>query len=122
MKRLATEWSGGLSQACWASHSNFRNFDPTEMIEMDRFVVTLEGTREELVIRHSRQSSSTMKEENDMTINRIAQLIEDMVTNSGGEVTDSFCGLPHHMFLPRSGSFSPRFRSEYCNQVNREWD
>ena len=68
---------------------------------MDRFVVTLEGTRQELIVRQSRLSSSTMKEENGMTINRIAELIENMVTNSGNQVMASFCGLPHHMYLPR---------------------
>ena len=79
----------------------FRSFDPSELIEMDRFVVTLEGKREELATRLSRQSTSTMKDENGMTINRVAQVIQDMVTNSGGQVTDSFCGLPHHLYLPR---------------------
>ena len=79
----------------------FRSFDPSELIEMDRFVVTLEGKREELATRLSRQATSTMKDENGMTINRVAQVIQDMVTNSGGQVTDSFCGLPHHLYLPR---------------------
>ena len=73
----------------------------TELIEMDRFVVTLEGQTEEEIIRHSRESVSTMKNENGMTINRMAQMIEDMVTNGRSDVTDSFCGLPHHMYLPK---------------------
>ena len=71
------------------------------MIEMDRFVVTLVGERQEEIVRHSRESVSTMKDENGMTINRMAQMIEDMVTSGSSDVTDSFCGLPHHMYLPK---------------------
>ena len=71
------------------------------MIEMDRFVVTLVGERQEEIVRQSRESVSTMKNENGMTINRMAQMIEDMVTNGRSDVTDSFCGLPHHMYLPK---------------------
>ena len=71
------------------------------MIEMDRFVVTLKGKREEEIVRQSRNSASTIKQENGMTINRMAQMIEDMVTNGRSDVTDSFCGLPHHMYLPK---------------------
>ena len=71
------------------------------MMEMDRFVVTLAGERQERIIRQSRESVSTMKNENGMTINRMAQMIEDMVTNGRSDVTDSFCGLPHHMYLPK---------------------
>ena len=71
------------------------------MIEMDRFVVTLAGDREEEILRRSRDSVSTMKNENGMTINRMAQMIEDMVRSGRSDVTDSFCGLPHHMYLPK---------------------
>ena len=71
------------------------------MIEMDRFVVTLAGELQEEIVRQSRQSVSTMKNENGMTINRMAQMIEDMVTKGRSDVTDSFCGLPHHMYLPK---------------------
>ena len=71
------------------------------MIEMDRFVATLMGERQEEIVRQSRESVSTMKHENGMTINRMAQMIEDMVTNGRSDVIDSFCGLPHHMYLPK---------------------
>ena len=47
-----------------------RKFDPTESIEMDRFVHTLNGQEEETIVRNSRDVSSTMKEENSMTVNR----------------------------------------------------
>ena len=59
------------------------------MIEMDRFVITLAGERQEEITRHSRESVSTMKNENGMTINRMAQMIEDMVTNGRSDVTDT---------------------------------
>ena len=48
----------------------FRKFDPTESIEMDRFVHTLNGQEDETIVRNSRDVSSTMKEENSMTVNR----------------------------------------------------
>ena len=71
------------------------------MIEMDRFVVTLKGKREEEIVRQSRDSASTMKQENGMTINRMAQMIEDMVSDTNNNVLDSFCGLPHNLYLPK---------------------
>ena len=78
-----------------------RSFYPADMIEMDRFVVTLAGDREEEILRRSRDSVSTMKNENGMTINRMAQMIEDMVSDTNNNVLDSFCGLPHNLYLPK---------------------
>ena len=73
------------------------------MIEMDRFVVTLQGTREEEVTRSSRDTSSTMKLENEMTVNKMSRIIEDMLgSGQGGDIKGTFCGLPHHLYLPRS--------------------
>ena len=37
---------------------------------MDRFVHTLSGQEDETIVRNSRDVSSTMKEENSMTVNR----------------------------------------------------
>ena len=71
------------------------------MIEMDRFVATLMGERQEEIVRQSRESVSTMKHENGMTINRMAQMIEDMVSDTNNNVLDSFCGLPHNLYLPK---------------------
>ena len=68
---------------------------------MDRFVATLMGERQEEIVRQSRESVSTMKHENGMTINRMAQMIEDMVSDTNNNVLDSFCGLPHNLYLPK---------------------
>ena len=76
------------------------------MIEMDRFVVTLKGKREEEIVRQSKDSASTMKQENGMTINRMTEELVELVelssdTNRRTNVLDSFCGLPHNLYLPK---------------------
>ena len=78
-----------------------RNFDPKETIELDRFVHTLNGETVEEIRRSSDEVASTMKKENGMTINTMAQMIQDYQNQGASPLTDTFCGLPHHMLLPR---------------------
>ena len=78
-----------------------RNFDPKETMELDRFVHTLNGETVEVIRRSSDEVASTMKKENGMTINRMAQMIQDYQNQGASPLTDTFCGLPHHMLLPR---------------------
>ena len=70
-------------------------------MELDRFVHTLNGETVEEIRRSSDEVASTMKEENGMTINRMAEMIQDYVHQGASQLTDTFCGLPHHMLLPR---------------------
>ena len=46
------------------------------MVEMDQFVDTLDGTKEQVVTRHSTQSSTTMKEQDDIMLRRWQYIIE----------------------------------------------
>ena len=41
----------------------FRKLDSKWMIEMDRFVVSLKGTEDEIIERQSKDSAATMKEQ-----------------------------------------------------------
>ena len=96
-----------------------RHFQPKEAIELDRFVHRLIGEPREVITRHSGQVASTMKQEHGMTVNRsvgaeeelekynvklfprMAQMIRDYQTIGSSAVLDTFCGLPHHLLLPR---------------------
>ena len=101
--------------------AKLRRYNPLEMIEMDRFVSKLRGKEVEDIKRSSLLSASTMKAHG-MTMNRLthyrdsgnnnmyvyhrmAGVMKDFLINNknrdGRSPTETFCGFPHHLYLPR---------------------
>ena len=100
--------------------AKLRRYNPLEMIEMDRFVSKLRGKEVEDIKRSSLLSASTMKAHG-MTMNRLthyhdsgnniyvyhrmAGVMKDFLEHNknrdGRLPTETFCGLPHHLYLPR---------------------
>ena len=80
------------------------------MVEMDQFVETLARNQEQVVIRHSTQSSATMKEQEDILLMRFCysrvfllklsyfRLMKDIKEK---KETGTWCGIPHNLLLPR---------------------
>merc|ERR1712142_498929 len=89
--------------------SNAGQYNPKEMMEMDRFVHTLSGEETENIKRESLESASTMKH-NGITINRMHEMLLSFLhqnNNQGGKLDgtnslNTFCGIPHNLYLPRS--------------------
>ena len=68
-------WEGrkvGSRWTFWDFHNClcFSSFIPDTMVEMDQFVETLARNQDQVVIRHSTQSSATMKEQEDILLMR----------------------------------------------------
>ena len=64
------------------------------MVQMDRFVHTLNGSNVESIMRKSSESAATMKEK----IATIKRLLHDIRNH---EETSTWCGYPHNLLLPR---------------------
>jgi len=75
------------------------SYNPLDAIAMDKFVHVLSGASTENITRHSRESASTMHDPG-MSLSRMREDIVDEKKRS------SWCGLPHNLFLPRSGKGS----------------
>ena len=58
-----------------------RQYDPKEVIEMDRFVHTLNGETTETIVRTSNQAASTMKYDRIMTLNEISEALDRLMKN-----------------------------------------
>ena len=64
------------------------------MIEMDRFVYTLEGKEKESIWRPSIHSAATMKDHGPTIKGTMAEIKN--LTSHG-----TWCGIPQNMFLPK---------------------
>jgi len=85
------------------NRNDISSYITQNMIEMDQFTVALSGQRSEVIERNSRDSAATMK--------RTGKTIEDLMAEinggqDGGE-TDTWCGFPHHILVPRSKDYDP---------------
>merc|ERR1719309_1021189 len=80
--------------------------DSDTMVEMDQFSHTLSGETEEMVERRSIDSAATTKDLG-MPLRNFMDLVN--ATLRGEEVQDSgsWCGIPHHLLVPRSTAFEP---------------
>merc|ERR1712142_696984 len=85
------------------NRNDISSYITQNMIEMDQFTVALSGQRSEVIERNSRDSAATMK--------RTGKTIEDLMAeiNGGqnGRETDTWCGFPHHILVPRSKDYDP---------------
>lgn len=70
------------------------------LIELDQFSHLLTGNKEEFIERKSTDSAATLKEEG----TTIIKLMDDI---KNGKQSKTWCGIPHHMLLPRSADFDP---------------
>jgi len=77
------------------------SIDHRGMMEMDRFVTNLNGESSQEIQRRSKDNHQTMKESG-MTVNRMAEMIQRHLRRESTTETETFCGLPHHLYLPRS--------------------
>jgi len=89
-------WLGILHDAY-----NISSYDQHYMIEMDQFALWLSGEESEVININSKDSRATMKKKERDTVNRLFNDIKDK------RERDSWCGLPHHLLLPRSKDYNP---------------
>ena len=68
---------------------------------MDRFVHTLNGETSESIVRTSIQAASTMKYDMIMTLNEVSEALERLMSNQGANIPQTYCGIPHNLFIPR---------------------
>lgn len=72
---------------------------------MDRFVHVLNGHKDEVIERKSKEAASTFKFDHVLTINDFAQIIEDSVDDKKPSdrisQATTFCGIPQNLLLPR---------------------
>jgi len=80
--------------------TNISSYQSKHMIEIDQFAHTLSGEDTERIDRLSRESVATMK---DMG-STITSLMEDI---EGRKPTETWCGYPHNLLLPRSTYYNP---------------
>ena len=90
-----------------------RSYDPNEVIELDRFVHTLTGEARETIVRTSNQAASTLKYSRILSINELARQVQIIVQNPGAPIPSSYCGIPHHLLLPRQDILN-----SLCNITN----
>ena len=72
------------------------------MVQMDRFVHTLNGKSVETVTRKSLESAATMKIDSINTIKRLISNIRNKAESS------TWCGYPHNLLLPRLSLYQLR--------------
>ena len=68
---------------------------------MDRFVHTLNGEATETVVRTSIQAASTMKYDRILSLNEVSEAIERLMRDPSANFPQTYCGIPHNLFLPR---------------------
>ena len=85
------------------------------MIEMDRFVHTMNGSETEKIVRHSESSASTMKEQGTTLVEytftiifficfiTLFRIMNDIKERRSPK---TWCGFPHNLLLPRSREIS----------------
>lgn len=96
-KVIVRLWLGILRE-----ENDINSFKTKNMIEMDQFVVTLSGEQSQVISRLSRDSAATMKELTEGTL--VDQLMFDIKNK---RESGYWCGLPHHLLVPRSRAYVP---------------
>lgn len=91
---LALEEETVVGETSW-------NYNPRDVLELDRFVYMLEGVALEKIIRQSTNTTSTLKSDKTLTVNQLAQAIKSFQKDPNNVPKSTFCGLPHHLYLPR---------------------
>jgi len=77
------------------------SFDQKGVIELERFVTMLSGESSQIIKKKSIDSHQTMKSSG-MNMNRMSDLVLQNLRRQDGRLTETFCGFPHNMYLPRS--------------------
>merc|ERR1719153_1708739 len=80
--------------------TDLSSYQTKDMIEMDQFAHTLSGEDTEVIERLSTKSVATMKDIGS-TINSLMDAIKH------SKPTETWCGIPHNLLLPRSTFYKP---------------